>query len=105
MKQYERKLDAKGQPFLETSLPGLMLTRLPLLNKGPAFTPEERRDFGLTGLLAPHVSSLEEEVQRAYENFCMFSTDIDKHVFLRMLQDRSEVVFYALLDRHLEAMM
>lgn len=105
MKQYERKVDAKGEPYLETSLPGLMLTRLPLLNKGAAFTLEERREFGIAGMLPPHVSSLEEEVQRAYENFKSFSTDIDKHVFLRMLQDRSEVMFYALLESHLEEML
>ncbi|MFN0064094.1 MAG: NAD-dependent malic enzyme [Myxococcaceae bacterium] len=105
MKQYERKVDSQGKPYIETSLPGLMLTRLPLLNKGTAFTEEERREFGLSGLLAPHVSSLDEEVQRAYDNFNMFTTDIDRHVFLRMLQDRMEVVFYALLDRHLEQMM
>jgi malate dehydrogenase (oxaloacetate-decarboxylating) len=105
MKQYERKFDASGKAYLETALPGLMLTRLPLLNKGTCFTEEERRTFGLWGLLPTHVSTLEEEVQRAYENFCMFSTDIDRHVFLRMLQDRMEVVFYALLDKHLEQMM
>lgn len=105
MKQYERKRDAKGRPYLETSLPGVMLTRLPLLNKATGFTEEERRAFGLWGLLPTHVSSLDEEITRAYENFRMFSTDIDRHIFLRMLQDRSEVIFYALLDRHLEEMM
>ncbi|MBX5483421.1 MAG: NAD-dependent malic enzyme [Myxococcaceae bacterium] len=105
MKQYEKKLDAQGRPYLETSLPGVMLTRLPLLNKGTAFTEEERREFGLWGLLPTHVSTLEEEVARAYTNFSMFTTDIDKHIYLRMLQDRSEVIFYALLDRHLEEMM
>ncbi len=47
MKQYERKQDANGQAYLETQLPGLMLTRLPLLNKGTGFTQEERQAFGL----------------------------------------------------------
>lgn len=105
MKQYERKIDANGQPYLETSLPGLMLTRLPLLNKGTAFSEEERREFDLWGLLPTHCSTLEEELQRCYLNFSMFSVDIDRHVYLRMLQDRSEILFYALLDRHLEEMM
>jgi malate dehydrogenase (oxaloacetate-decarboxylating) len=105
MKQYEKKLDANGRPFLETSLPGLVLTRLPLLNKGTSFTWEERQEFGLLGLLPTKVSSLEEQVERSYANFKSFRTDLEKHVFLRALQDRSEVLFYALIDRHIEEMM
>ncbi|MEZ4605975.1 MAG: hypothetical protein R2865_04000 [Deinococcales bacterium] len=50
MKQYEYKVDNQGQPHLETDLPGLMLTRLPLLNKSTAFSLEERDDFELWGL-------------------------------------------------------
>ncbi|WP_163997611.1 NAD-dependent malic enzyme [Pyxidicoccus caerfyrddinensis] len=105
MKQYEKKYDADGRPYLETSLPGLLLTRLPLLNKGTSFTREEREAFGLLGLLPTHVSSLEEQVTRAYANFKSFKTDLEKHVFLRALQDRSEVLFYALLDTHIQEMM
>ena len=105
MKQYEKKLDTNGQPYLETSLPGLLLTRLPLLNKGTSFTLEERREFGLLGLLPTHVSPLEEQIERSYANFRSFRSDLEKHVFLRALQDRSEVLFYALLDKHIEEMM
>ncbi len=105
MKQYEKKLDASGRPYLETNLPGLLLTRLPLLNKGTGFSPEERAEFGLEGLLPTHVSTLEEQVARNYANFKSFRTDLEKHVFLRALQDRSEVLFYALIDRHIEEMM
>jgi malate dehydrogenase (oxaloacetate-decarboxylating) len=105
MKQYEKKLDTDGRPYLETSLPGLLLTRLPLLNKGTSFTLEERREFGLLGLLPTHVSSLEEQIERSYANFRGFRSDLEKHVFLRALQDRSEVLFYALLDKHIEEMM
>lgn len=105
MKQYEKKLDANGRPYLETSLPGLVLTRLPLLNKGTSFTWEERKEFGLLGVLPTHVSTLDEQVERSYANFKSFRSDLEKHVFLRALQDRSEVLFYALLDRHIEEMM
>jgi malate dehydrogenase (oxaloacetate-decarboxylating) len=105
MKQYEKKLDANGRPYLETSLPGLVLTRLPLLNKGTSFTWEERQEFGLLGVLPTKVSTLEEQVERSYANFKSFRTDLEKHVFLRALQDRSEVLFYALIDRHIEEMM
>jgi len=105
MKQYEKKHDANGRPYLETSLPGLVLTRLPLLNKGTSFTLEERKEFGLMGVLPTHVSTLDEQLARAYSNFKGFHSDLEKHVFLRALQDRSEVLFYALIDRHIEEMM
>ncbi len=105
MKQYEKKRDAQGHLYLETSLPGLVLTRLPLLNKGTSFTWEERQAFGLMGVLPTHVSTLEEQVARAYANFTGFRSDLEKHVFLRALQDRCEVLFYALIDRHIEEMM
>lgn len=105
MKQYEKKLDAQGRPYLETNLPGLLLTRLPLLNKGTGFPPEEREEFGLQGLLPTHVSTLEEQTARNYANFKSFRTDLEKHVFLRALQDRSEVLFYAMVDQHIEEMM
>jgi len=105
MKQYEKKRDANGYPYLETSLSGLQLTRLPLLNKSTSFTLEERREFGLMGVFPTHVSTLEEQLERSYANFRAFRDDLEKHVFLRALQDRSEVLFYALLDRHIEEMM
>ncbi len=105
MKQYLRKRDAQGNPYLETDLPGLVLTRLPLLNKSTAFSPAERRELGLDGLFPPHISTLDEQIDRSYANFHQFTTNLDKHIFLRVLQDRNEVLFYALLDRHLEEMM
>jgi malate dehydrogenase (oxaloacetate-decarboxylating) len=105
MKQYERLVDESGNPYLATDLPGLVLTRLPLLNKSTAFTPEERKELGLEGLFPPHISSLEEQVQRTYANFRRFTTNLDKHIYLRVLQDRNEVLFYALIQRHLEEML
>ena len=105
MKQYERLTDEHGNPYLATDLPGLILTRLPLLNKSTAFTLEERKELGLEGLYPPHVSTLNEQVQRAYANFQRFTTNLDKHIYLRVLQDRNEVLFYALIERHLEEML
>lgn len=105
MKLFERHTDKFGERYLATDLPGLMLTRFPLLNKGTAFTEEEREAFDLIGLYPPHVSTLDEQVQRTYENFRRCATNLDKHVYLRMLQDRNEVLFYALTQRHLEEML
>ncbi len=105
MKQFERRTGDDGEPYMVTDLPGFMLTRLPLLNKSTAFTPEERTAFGLEGLLPPHVATLDEQLTRTYANYQRATTNIDRHVYLRDLQDRNEVLFYALLEEHLEEMM
>lgn len=84
---------------------GVLLIEDPLLNKGTAFTQEERIKHGLLGLLPPHVDTLEEQEARAYEAFCDFHTDIDKHIFLRQLQDENETLFYRLLLEHITEMM
>jgi len=105
MQQFERKIDEQGNLYLETDLPGHTLMRAPLLNKGTAFTLDERREFGLLGTFPPHVTTLTEQLEQSYASFKNFHTDLDKHLYLRVLQDRNEVLFYALLDAHLEEMM
>ncbi len=77
----------------------------PLWNKGTAFTEGERGDLGLYGLLPPHVESLEEQVSRSYEAYQSRKTDLDRHVYLRALQDTNEVLFYRLVVDHLAEMM
>lgn len=105
LRQYERRVDASGEPYVATDLPGLLLTRLPLLNKSTAFTAEEREEFGLEGLLPPHVATLEEQLVRTTANLRRSGNNLDRHVYLRALQDRNEVLFYAVLERHLEEML
>jgi malate dehydrogenase (oxaloacetate-decarboxylating) len=77
----------------------------PLLNKGSAFSEGERRSLGLLGLLPPHVSTPDEQLARAYENFQRKTSDLERYVFLASLQDRNETLFYMLLQRHLTEMM
>jgi malate dehydrogenase (oxaloacetate-decarboxylating) len=84
---------------------GPELLRDPLLNKGTAFTEEERDVFGLHGLLPPHVGSLEGQLRRRLDGFRSKPTDLEKYVFLRGLQDNIETLFYALLGAHLEEML
>jgi malate dehydrogenase (oxaloacetate-decarboxylating) len=74
------------------------------LNKGTAFTEEERTKFGLDGLLPPHVESLEEQAVRAYEAYKRKDDDLERHIYLRALQDTNEVLFYRLLLDHIEEM-
>jgi malate dehydrogenase (oxaloacetate-decarboxylating) len=94
-----------GEEVLEVSLTGQLLLDYPLLNKGMAFTDEERRDFGLLGLLPSHVSSVDEQLDRNYENYRRKDSDIERYIFLMSLQDRNETLFYKLLGRHISEMM
>src|SRR6516162_1387895 len=74
------------------------------LNKGTAFTEEERNRLGLHALLPPHVETLEEQVVRAYEAYKRKDDDLERHIYLRALQDTNEVLFYRLLLNHIEEM-
>lgn len=102
---YDVKRDAEGKRYLEPYVRGFQLMHIPLLNKGTAFTGDERERLGLQGLLAPHVSTLEEQVERLYARYRLIPEPLEQHNFLRLLQDRNEVLFYAMLERHLEAML
>lgn len=84
---------------------GYDLLNDPLLNKGTAFSDSERDTYGLHGLLPPLVATLDEQVSRRLQAFRQFSTDFERYVFLRGLQDSNEVLFYALLVRHIEEML
>jgi malate dehydrogenase (oxaloacetate-decarboxylating) len=83
---------------------GMDLLDTPLLNKGTAFTDEERTQFGLDGLLPPHVETLEEQVVRAYRAYQRKEDDLERHIYLRALQDNNEVLFYRLVLDHIEEM-
>jgi malate dehydrogenase (oxaloacetate-decarboxylating) len=102
---YRKVIDEKtGEEILEVSLAGQLLLDYPLLNKGMAFTDEERREFGLLGLLPPRVSTVEEQLERNYENYRRKESDIERYIFLMSLQERNETLFYKLLGRHISEM-
>jgi malate dehydrogenase (oxaloacetate-decarboxylating) len=84
---------------------GMDLLNHPMLNKGTAFTEEERAKFGLIGLLPPQVETLAEQVVRAYEAYKRKDDDLERHIYLRALQDTNEVLFYGLLNDHIEEML
>jgi malate dehydrogenase (oxaloacetate-decarboxylating) len=75
------------------------------LNKGTAFTEEERDAFGLHGLLPPRVASIDEQVDRRLAAFRQFATDLERYAFLRDLQDTNETLYYALLAQNLEELL
>jgi malate dehydrogenase (oxaloacetate-decarboxylating) len=96
---------ATSETVIQTSLSGQLLLDNPLLNKGSAFPEDERREFGLLGLLPPHCSTLEEQLARTYENYRRKESDLERYVFLIALQDRNETLFYRLLLEHITEMM
>jgi malate dehydrogenase (oxaloacetate-decarboxylating) len=80
------------------------LLNRPILNKGTAFTEDERSQLGLHGLLPPQVESLDQQVVRAYDAYRRKDDDLERHIYLRALQDTNEVLFYRLLLDHIEEM-
>ncbi len=84
---------------------GNTLLNTPLLNKGSAFSSEERKSFNLSGLLPANIESIEEQASRAYEQFSLFSSELDKHIYLRNIQDTNETLYFKLIDQHIEEMM
>ncbi|HDR4723996.1 oxaloacetate-decarboxylating malate dehydrogenase [Bacillus cereus group sp. Sample62] len=99
------KFTVASNGSLETTLRGVEVLSTPLLNKGVAFTQEEREELGLKGLLPPAVLTLEEQARRAYEQFCSQPDDLLKNVYLTALHDRNEVLFYRILTNHLREML
>ncbi|MFJ4628323.1 NAD-dependent malic enzyme [Streptomyces sp. NPDC088847] len=81
---------------------GTTLLADPLRNKGTAFDPQERAEFGLDGLLPPAVETLDQQADRAYEAFLGYDKPLNRHIYLRQLQDTNEVLFHRLVTGHLE---
>ncbi len=90
---------------LSVKFRGPALLETPLLNKGTAFTLIEREQFQLQGLLPAKVETLEEQVLRAYRQFSEGATALEKHIYLRSVQDRNETLFYKLVETHIEEML
>ncbi|MEH6533149.1 MAG: NAD-dependent malic enzyme [Photobacterium frigidiphilum] len=84
---------------------GPALLETPLLNKGSAFSIEERMFFNLEGLLPEAIESIEEQTERAYQQYQKFDKDMDKHIYLRNIQDTNETLFYRLVENHITEMM
>jgi len=102
---FDIKKDSQGNEYMEVYLEGIALLRLVLSNKGTSFTMEERVELGLDGLLPPQVNTLEQQVDRVYKGYLRVSDPLGKYQYLRAVQERSEILFYALLSAHLEEML
>jgi malate dehydrogenase (oxaloacetate-decarboxylating) len=87
---------------VETRLSGYDLLLHPGLNKGTAFTEEERDSFALHGLLPPHVGTLEDQLERRMKAFENQTDSFERYNFMRDLQDSNETLFYALITGNVE---
>ena len=84
---------------------GPALLESALLNKGSAFSAEERQSFNLEGLIPPVIESIEEQAARAYRQYQTFKTALNKHIYLRNIQDTNETLFYRLVQDHISEML
>jgi malate dehydrogenase (oxaloacetate-decarboxylating)(NADP+) len=84
---------------------GTALLRDPTLNKGTAFSEQERDALGLRGLLPPHVATQDEQVARVLENVRRLKTPLSKYIMLSSLLDRNEALFFRVVTDHADEMM
>src|SRR3990167_8572457 len=102
---YETKIDSSGKSYIETALTDYALVGSSILNKGMGFSQSERDAFNLHGIIPVSEATLEEQSARSYEAFKSKSSDLDKYLYLRDLQDSNETLFYHLLLNNIEEMM
>jgi malate dehydrogenase (oxaloacetate-decarboxylating) len=105
---YERPYELASTPTGEVArirVRGNAILSTPMLNRGTAFTIEERRVLGLTGLLPTGMSTMEGQLRRVYAQYQRQPDDLSKNVYLANLRDRNEVLFYRLLTEHIQEML
>lgn len=100
-----RKVRPPKSETYQTKKRGLAVLTTPLLNKGSAFSKEEREALGLNGLLPPVISTLESQVASAYAQYQRLPDALGKNIYLTALHDRNEVLFFRLLSEHLREMI
>ena len=105
MLDFKKNYDENGQEYLSTSVYGKLLLSVHQLNKGTAFTKEERHAFNLSGKLPSEIETLEHQVQRCYKQFLTYSSDLKRNIFLNDLHDTNQVLFYKLVSSHLAEML
>ncbi len=104
IEQYLKWQDFEGNEFRPVALVGVDLLNDRILNKGTAFSEEERAAFHLDGLVPPRLQTFEDQLARVYKGYLNVEDDIQKYIFLRSLQDRNETLFYALVAQHVDEM-
>lgn len=94
-----------GSRYLETALTGKALMSIPQLNKGTAFSLEERWTFGLQGKLPFAIETIDQQADRCYQQYIRFKTPLEKNIYLKNLHNINETLFYYLVRQHLDEML
>ncbi len=102
--EYEKTTRLSNQGPIECSLTGFALLNSPLYNKGSAFTYRERMNFGLVGLLPAGVNTLDQQIQRAFQQFSSLESDLAKNDFLTSMRVQNKVLFFELVRRYIKDM-
>ncbi|HLF66452.1 MAG TPA: oxaloacetate-decarboxylating malate dehydrogenase, partial [Gammaproteobacteria bacterium] len=105
MFEFKLSYDTNNEPCIKTALTGHALLGSPKLNKGCAFSEKERVIFQLTGLLPHQIETLEQQVVRMHGQFQEQKTNLGKNIYLNMLHEYNETLFYKLVSQHLEEML
>ncbi len=94
-----------GKEYLAVHHTGRPVLLNPFTNKGTAFTARERKSLGIAGLVPPAIFGIEEQLDRAYENYEAKTTNLERFIFLASLQDRNETLFFRLVYEYIDEMM
>ncbi|MCW5588505.1 MAG: NAD-dependent malic enzyme [Legionellales bacterium] len=106
MRTFKEIRDTQGNvTHIETTLTGSNLLNTAKLNKGNAFSIEERIEFNLEGKLPLHVETLEQQSRRFYAQYLEQAKNIQKNIFLNALRDSNETLFYHLVGKHIKEML
>lgn len=105
MLNFKIKTNNQAQKYLETSLYGKALLSISQLNKGTAFTQEERLQFNLIGKLPYQIETLEEQIKRVYQQYSSCPDQLAKNTYLNSVLNQNQVLFYRLVDEHIEEML
>jgi malic enzyme len=104
--RFSIKVDpSTGQRYMSTPVKGDALLMNPFTNKGTAFTARERDELDLHGLLPPAICTMEEQLERVYENFLAKPTQLEQFIYLTSLHDRNETLFFRLVHERIDEML
>lgn len=105
MREFIIEKDPKtGKQTVEIPFIGVDLLRDPIYNKDTGFTMEERGKFDLLGLVPPYVSTMSDQIKRAYGNYKRKETDLERYIYLLSLHARNQTLFYRLLIENYDEM-
>jgi len=102
MQRFKLTRTGDGKTVLDVPYRGQALLAQPMYSKGTSFTHEERRAFGIEGMLPHAVGSIEVQSRRMYDNIARKADPLEKYIGLAALQDRNEVLYYRVLLDHID---